>query len=84
MPFIGSGFAIARYNTLTNNDTVNLGADSGSPNGTDTVALTTGGSLGTFVSPWIAVGYRLPEQLGEFSLAYRFEVAERNGVPSAR
>jgi hypothetical protein len=56
---------------------------SGSPNqGVDTVFLTTGGSLATAVSPRFEFGYRLPEQLGEVSLAYRFEIADRSSVPS--
>jgi hypothetical protein len=50
--------------------------------GTDTVVLTTEGTLGTVVSPWFTLGYRQPEQLGEYRLAYRFEIAERNFVPS--
>jgi hypothetical protein len=55
----------------------------GTPNqGTDTVFLTTAGSLDTTVSPTFVLGYRLPEQLGEFSLAYRFEVAEHSGFPT--
>jgi hypothetical protein len=56
---------------------------SGSPNqGVDTVFLTTEGSLGTTVSPWFTLGYRLPEQLGEFSLAYRFETDQRSTFPT--
>jgi hypothetical protein len=54
-----------------------------SPNqGSDTVSLATEGSLGTTISPNFTLGYRLPEQLGEFSLAYRFEVAQRSSVPT--
>lgn len=54
----------------------------GSPNqGADTVVLTTQGPFGTFLSPRFEMGYRLPEQLGEFSLRYRFEIADRNLVP---
>jgi hypothetical protein len=56
---------------------------SGSPNqGINTVFLTTAGSLGTIVSPRFELGYRLPEQLGEVSLAYRFEIADQTSVPS--
>ena len=54
----------------------------GSPNnGVDTVYLTTQGSMGACVSPRFELGYRLPEQLGEFQLAYRFQVAQRTGEP---
>jgi hypothetical protein len=50
--------------------------------GTDTVVLTTEGTLGTVLSPWFVIGYRQPEQLGEYRLAYRFETAERDFVPT--
>jgi hypothetical protein len=56
---------------------------SGSPNqGADTVALSTGASLGTVVSPTFELGYRLDEQRGEFRLAYRFEDADRTVTPT--
>jgi hypothetical protein len=50
-----------------------------SPTQTDVVNLQTG-LLGTVVSPRLEAGYRLGDQRGEFSLAYRFEVAERNSL----
>jgi hypothetical protein len=55
----------------------------GSPNhGLDTVTLATGTSLGTTVAPGFELGYRLPDQLGEFHLGYRFEVAGRTVSPA--
>jgi hypothetical protein len=49
--------------------------------GTDTVVLTTEGTFGTVLSPLFTIGYRMPEQLGEFRFTYRFESAERSFVP---
>jgi hypothetical protein len=54
----------------------------GNPNSVDTVQLATDGPLGTVASPLVELGYRLPEQLGEFVLGYRFEGADRTLVPS--
>jgi hypothetical protein len=53
-----------------------------SPTQVDTVNMQISGPLGTTVSPRFEVGYRLPEQLGEFLLAYRFEMLERTNTPS--
>jgi len=53
-----------------------------SPTQVDTVDLQISGSMGTTVSPRFEVGYRLPQQLGEFLLAYRFETVERTIVPA--
>jgi hypothetical protein len=50
--------------------------------GVDAVFLTTEGALGTTVSPWFAIGYRMSEQLGEWRLAYRFEIDERTQAPT--
>jgi len=52
-----------------------------SPTQVDTVNMQISGPLGTTVSPRFEVGYRLPEQLGEFLLAYRFETVERTSSP---
>jgi hypothetical protein len=49
---------------------------------TDTVNLQISGSMGTTVSPRFEVGYRLPEQLGEFLIGYRFETFQRNSIPA--
>jgi len=53
-----------------------------SPTQVNTVDLTTGGLLGNILSPSVELGYRLPKQLGEFSLGYRLEAGERTTVPS--
>jgi hypothetical protein len=55
---------------------------SGSPNATDTVTLMTAGPWDTTVSPEFKLGYRLPEQLGEFAVDYRFQTDARTRVPS--
>src|SRR6516162_6142828 len=53
-----------------------------SPTQVDTVNMQISGPLGTTVSPRFEVGYRLPEQLGEFLLGYRFETFQRNSIPA--
>ncbi len=55
---------------------------SGSPNGVDTVNLATAGPIATTVSPEFELGYRLPEQLGEFMIGYRFETADSTFTPT--
>ncbi len=51
-----------------------------SPTQVDTVDLHTVGPMGTTVSPRFELGYRLPHQLGEFLLGYRFENVERSSA----
>jgi hypothetical protein len=60
---------------LTGNVTV-------SPTQVDTVDVQINGSMGTTVSPRFEVGYRLPQQLGEFLIADRFETIQRTLIPA--
>jgi Legionella pneumophila major outer membrane protein precursor len=59
-----------------------VGTTTPSPTQADTVDLTTAGSLGSVLSPRVEVGYRLPEQLGEFSVQYQLEAGDRTSVPT--
>src|SRR5262249_53010691 len=53
------------------------------PTLTDTVDLTTGSNLGSVLSPQVELGYRLPRQMGEFLVSYRFEDADRTSFPTS-